>query len=71
MMYRKRKYLKKMKLRRQLIPVAMSNIFEEKYSSLHFTGEEICKKTEDIHNTGDNPDNSYQSDATFKDDEHI
>ena len=62
-----------MKLRRQL-PVAMSNVFGEEYSSLHSSdeGEEICKKTEeDFHTTGDNPDNSYQDDPTFKDDEHI
>ena len=65
-----------MKLRRQL-PVAMSNIFGEEYSSLHSSDEEeeSCKKTdkEDFHTTGDNPDNSYQDDPTFKDDdsEHI
>ena len=61
-----------MKLRRQLIPVAMSNLFVEEYSSLHSSDEEICKKTEeDFHTTGDNHDNTYQDDPTFKDDEHI
>ena len=56
-----------MKLCRQLIPVAMSNILEE-YSSLHSSDEEVCKETEDFHTDGDNP---YQDDPTFKDDEHI
>ena len=61
-----------MKLRRHLIPVTMSNLFVEDYSSLHSSDEEICKKTEDdFHTTGDNPDNLYQDDPTFKDDEHI
>ena len=53
----------------------MSNIIGEEYSSLHSSDEEISekKKDEELHTTGDNPNNSYQDDPTFKDDdsEHI
>ena len=54
----------------------MSNIFGEEYSSLHSSDEEVSEKTEkdeELHTTEDNPDNSYQDDPTFKEDdsEHI
>ena len=54
----------------------MSNILGQEYSSLHSSDEEISEKKEkdeELHTTGDNPDNSYQDDPTFKDDdsEHI
>ena len=75
MIYCKRKYIKKVKLGRRL-PIAMSNIFGEEYSSLHSSDEEISEKEdkdEELHTTGDNSDNSYQDDPTFKEDdsEHI
>ena len=58
MIYCKRKYIKKVKLGRRL-PIAMSNIFGEEYSSLHSSDEEISEKEKDeeLHTTGDNPDN--------------
>ena len=64
-----------MKLGRRL-PIVMSNIFGEEYSSLHSSDEEVSEKTEkdeELHTTEDNPDNSYQDDPTFKEDdsEHI
>ena len=66
MIYCKRKYIKKVKLGRRL-PIAMSNIFGEEYSSLHSSDEEISEKEKDeeFHTTGDNPDNSYQDDPTY------
>ena len=54
----------------------MSNIFGEEYSSLHSSDEEVSEKMEkdeELHTTEDNPDNPYQDDPTFKEDdsEHI
>ena len=72
MIYCKRKYIKKVKLHRQL-PIAMSNIFGEEYRSLHSSDEDISEKKEKDEEFHTNHDNSYQDDPTFKDDdsEHI
>ena len=75
--YCKRKYIRKIRLRRRLpVAILMSNIFGKEYSALHSSDEEISEKNdedEELHTTEDNPDNSYQDDPTFKDgdSEHI